>query len=268
MKKKPTILIFTDLDGSLLHRDTFKFDPIKDYIKSLLDSGIIVIPNSSKTEKEIENFNEELGTKLPFISENGSAIHGLNLINQNFPTKIILSREKEELLKIFNEKIPEKLINKCVQISKLTKKAQEKIFGQKDDKLKDALKRKYTLPFVFNGNNSEKNKLLKILSSNSLTLQEGGRVLNLCDDINKIKSMNRIIKILKKTEDKIKTIAVGDNYNDLEMLKNSDVPCLVFNDQFKLDKINIDNLIFSNKPSPEGWADMIKMALEKIGYSN
>jgi len=261
------VVIFTDLDGSLLHRDTFKFDSIKDYIKSLINSGIIIIPNSSKTEKEIEKFNEELGVKLPYISENGSAIHGLNLINQNFPNEIILSRKKEELLKIFNEKTPERLLNKCVEISKLSKKEQEKKFGQKDEGLKNALKRKYTLPFLFNGNNSEKNKLLKSLSNNSLTLQEGGRVLNLCDNINKIKSMNRIIKILKKTEDKIKTIAVGDNYNDLEMLKNSDVPCLVFNDQFKLDKINIDNLIFSNKPSPEGWADVIKMALEKIEYS-
>ena len=124
------------------------------------------------------------------------------------------------------------------------------------------------MPFLFEGNNAEKNKLVKILNSNSLTLQEGGRVLNLCDSINKIKSMNKVIKILKKTKDKIVTIAVGDNYNDLDMLKNSDVPCLVFNDQFKLDKINIDNLIFSNKPSPEGWADVIKMALEKIGYSD
>ena len=78
--------------------------------------------------------------------------------------------------------------------------------------------------------------------------------------------MNKVIKILKKTENKIVTIAVGYNYNDLDMLKNSDVPCLVFNDQFKLDKINIDNLIFSNKPSPEGWADVIKTALLKLGY--
>ena len=262
------VVIFTDLDGSLLHRDTFKFDSIKDYIKSLINNGIIIIPNSSKTEKEIEKFNEELGVELPYISENGSAIRGLNLINQNFPNEIILSRKKEELLKIFNEKTPERLLNKCVQISKLSKKEQEKIFGQKGDKLKDVLKRKYTLPILFNGNNTEKNKLIKILNFNSLTLQEGGRVLNLCDNINKIKSMNRVIKILKKTEDKIKTIAVGDNYNDLEMLKNSDLPCLVFNDQFKLDKINIDNLIFSNKPSPEGWADVIKMALGKIGYSD
>ena len=262
------VVIFTDLDGSLLHRDTFKFDSIKEYIIGLISQGIIIIPNSSKTEKEIEKFNEELGVKLPYISENGSSIQGLNLINVNFPNKIILSREKEELLKIFKDKVPEQLRDKCVQISKIIKKEQEKIFGQTDDKLKNALNRKYTLPFLFVGNKNEKNKLTKILNSNLLTLQEGGRVLNLCDNINKIKSMNRVIKILKKTEDKIKTIGVGDNYNDLEMLKNCDVPCLVFNDQFKLDKINIDNLIFSNKPSPEGWADVIKMALEKIGYSD
>ena len=124
-----------------------------------------------------------------------------------------------------------------------------------------------TSPFLFNGDKNEQNKLSKILSSNSLTLQEGGRVINLCDNINKVKSMNKVIKILKKTEDKIKSIAVGDNYNDLDMLKNCDVPCLVFNDKFKLDQINIDNLVFSNMPSPEGWADVIKKALAKLNYN-
>ena len=164
------------------------------------------------------------------------------------------------------QKVPENLKEKCFQISKMSKKEKENILGQKDEKLKDALNRKYTLPFLFKGNKNEKNKLLKVLNSNSLTLQEGGRVLNLCDNINKVKSMNRVIKILKKTEDKIKTIAVGDNYNDLDMLKSCDIPCLVFNDQFIQDQINIDNLIFSNKPSPEGWADVIKTALLKLDY--
>jgi len=268
LKKKFTVVIFTDLDGSLLHRDTFQFDTIKDYIKSLVSKGVIIIPNSSKTEKEIENFIEELGVNLPYISENGSSIHGLNLITSNFPDKLILSRGKEELLNIFENKVPEKLKEKCFQISKMSKKEKENILGQKDEELKDALNRKYTLPFLFKGDKNEKNRLLKILNSNSLTLQEGGRVSNLCDNINKVKSMNRVIKILKKTEDKIKTIAVGDNFNDLEMLRNCDIPCLVFNDQFKLDQININNLIFSNKPSPEGWADVIKMALVKLGFKD
>ena len=61
-----------------------------------------------------------------------------------------------------------------------------------------------------------------------------------------------------------RTIAVGDNYNDLDMLKVCDFPCLVFNDKFTLDQIPINDLIATNKPSPEGWADVIKMALVKI----
>tara|TARA_Y100000816_G_C26036958_1_gene542969 strand:+ start:753 stop:1235 length:483 start_codon:yes stop_codon:yes gene_type:complete len=159
MKKIFSIVIFTDLDGSLLHRETFKFDQIKEYIKSLIDKGIIIIPNTSKTDKEIEKFNKELGVELPYISENGSLIHGLNLINTNFPNKIVLSRSKEELLKIFNNKVSEKLRNKCIQILNINKKEQEKILGQKDEKLKDALDRKYTLPFLFKGDKKDK-KLL------------------------------------------------------------------------------------------------------------
>ena len=162
MKKKFTVVIFTDLDGSLLHRDTFKFDTIKDYIKSLVSKGVIIIPNSSKTEKEIEKFNEELGVDLPFISENGSSIHGLNLITSNFPDKLVLSREKEELIEIFENKVPEKIKEKCFQISKISKKEQENILGQKDIKLKDALNRKYTLPFLFKGNKGEKLSLIHI----------------------------------------------------------------------------------------------------------
>ena len=42
--KKTSVVIFTDLDGTLLDRDTFKFDEIKDYIKSLINKGITIIP--------------------------------------------------------------------------------------------------------------------------------------------------------------------------------------------------------------------------------
>ena len=59
---------------------------------------------------------------LAYISENGSVINGLNLLNSNFPSKIILSREKDELIKIFKNIVPENLQNKCKFISTLTKK--------------------------------------------------------------------------------------------------------------------------------------------------
>ena len=51
------------------------------YIKKLISHKIILVPNTSKTELEIKDFMKELGIKLPFICENGSAIYNLNLIN-------------------------------------------------------------------------------------------------------------------------------------------------------------------------------------------
>ena len=261
------ILIFTDLDGSLLHRETFKFEQIKEYIKKLISKGIFIIPNTSKTDKEILEFSHELGSSLPYICENGAAINGLDLLNADLPKELILSREKDNLLNIFKNIVPINLQNKCKWLYEMDKKNQSLILGLKENKLKMALDRKYTIPLIFKGTKNEKIQLIKIIKNEGLLLQEGGRVINLTDRVNKAKALNVFVRFYKKYHNNIKTIAVGDNYNDLDMLKISDFPCLVFNDQFTLDEIPINNLIITNKPSPEGWADVIKMALVKININ-
>ena len=40
MKQKKQIIIFTDLDGSLLDKDTFEFHEIEDYFRELISKGI------------------------------------------------------------------------------------------------------------------------------------------------------------------------------------------------------------------------------------
>ena len=264
MEKVFKVLIFTDLDGSLLHRDTFKFDEIKDYLMELISKGIYIIPNTSKTEKEILDFNSELGLSLPYISENGASINGLDLLNSELPKELILSREKDDILNIFKNIVPLNLQNKCNLLSEMNKINQSLIFGLEDKKLEMALDRKYTIPLIFKGSKNEKIELSKIIKNEGLYFQEGGRVINLTDRTNKAKALQVFVRFYKKYQKNVKTIAVGDNFNDLNMLKTSDFPCLVFNDQFTLDEIPIKNLIISNKPSPEGWADVIKMALVKI----
>ena len=264
MGKMFKVLIFTDLDGSLLHRDTFEFGEIKDYLRQIISKGIFVIPNSSKTEKEILEFSYDLGLSLPYICENGAAIHGLDSLNKDLPKELILSREKEDVINIFKNIVPINLQNKCKWLSEMDEKSQSLIFGLQDKKLKIALDRKYTIPFIFNGTKNEKKQLSKIIKKDGLYLQEGGRVINLTDRINKAKAQRVFVRFFKKHHKNIQTVAVGDNHNDMDMLKISDIPCLVFNDKFTLDEIPINNLITTNKPSPEGWADVIKMALVKI----
>ena len=259
------ILIFSDLDGTLLNRDTFSFDEIKNYILYLISNDISLIPNSSKTKEEINEFNKKLGEDLPYIVENGAAIFDLHLINSNFPEEIVLSREIEEILSIFNEKIPKNLVSKLKFLHNLDLSDQMKILGLSKEKIRNALKRKYSIPLLFNGNISEKREIKNLVKSAGLTLQEGGRVINLCDNVSKSTAMKKVLKLFNKiSNDKLTTIAVGDNFNDLEMLKNSDIPCLVFNDKFTLETININNCLVSKKSAPEGWEEIVKLALDKI----
>ena len=259
------ILIFTDLDGTLLDRDNFKFDKVINYVRELIQKDIHIIPNSSKTLGEINNFNRELDEDLPFIVENGAAIYKLNLINSSFPEKISLSRETSEISKIFEKKVSIKFRSKCRFINKLSIDKQEKILGLSKQKIRFALNREYTIPLLFDGSKNEKISFFKSVSDAGLSLQEGGRVINLCDKVSKAQAMKKVIKIFKKiVKEELITIGVGDNFNDLEMLKNSDIPCLVFNDKFTMEKININNCLVSKKPAPEGWEEVVKLALDKI----
>ena len=89
--------------------------------------------------------------------------------------------------------------------------------------------------------------------------------MNICDNTNKSKAMLKTIALIKQEmSDEIITIGVGDNQNDIDMLKETDYSCLVKNDNFDSSLINIDNLIKSSEPSPLGWADVIKTAIQKI----
>ena len=123
-------------------------------------------PEMIKTDKEILSFNQKLGEALPYIPENGSAIKGLNLINKNLPKELILSKEKEELINIFENEVPEDLKIKCKWIAKMNKENQLKTLGLPEDLITNALDRKYTVPFIFDGNKNEINQLSKILKLN------------------------------------------------------------------------------------------------------
>ena len=47
------ILLFTDLDGTLLNKKTFEFKAALDLVKNCIKKGINIIPNSSKTDLEL-----------------------------------------------------------------------------------------------------------------------------------------------------------------------------------------------------------------------
>ena len=270
--KHEDILIFTDLDGSLLNHNDFEFKEIKSFILNCLDKGIKIIPNSSKTKSEIEYFFHQLGKKLPYILENGAAIHNLNLLNNNFKLKensIILSRSIGQILEIFYTTVPLEFRKKSVFIKDMTKEKQMNILGLNDKYLPFALDREYSIPLIFNGSQKVIDEFSSILKSLGLKLHEGGRVFNICDDCSKGFAMNCIVEKLKNQHaTNPHTIVVGDSPNDISMLIQSDQPCVIpLPNRNNLINLKIKNILRAKKCAPKGWEEVIKSSLKKINMN-
>lgn len=68
------IVIFTDLDGTLLNSDDYRYDAALPMIAELRSRHIPLIPVTSKTYAEVAALMGALRSRDPFIVENGSAI--------------------------------------------------------------------------------------------------------------------------------------------------------------------------------------------------
>lgn len=71
---QPKVVVFTDLDGTLLDRETYSYDKALPSIKYLLQREIPIVFCSAKTRAEQEVYRQELEITDPFIVENGGAI--------------------------------------------------------------------------------------------------------------------------------------------------------------------------------------------------
>ena len=70
-------IVFSDMDGTVLDKDTYQPGPAMEAFKQCLEYGVPVVLNSSKTRAEMEAFYRDVpmwpGT--PFISENGGGVY-------------------------------------------------------------------------------------------------------------------------------------------------------------------------------------------------
>lgn len=67
-----TLVVFTDLDGTLLNSHDYRFDEAVPTLLLLKQQKIPIIPVTSKTRIEVESLLGQLQLKSPFIVENGS----------------------------------------------------------------------------------------------------------------------------------------------------------------------------------------------------
>jgi mannosyl-3-phosphoglycerate phosphatase len=261
--KNPPLIIFTDLDGTLLDHYSYSFDAAREALEKINVAKIPLIFCSSKTRAEIEMWRKKLGNHYPFISENGGAIfypkkekypnayqfrphNGYRVLKLGTCYPDLLQQFKK-LKKVFGKKIRGFSEMDLSEVAALT--------GLTENQAALAQKREYSEPFVFTGNKDEKQKLQIFVKKCPLNVTQGGRFFHLLGDNDKGKAVSIVIKGYKDVNPKLKSIAIGDSYNDLPMLQKVDIPVLVQKQKGIFDKkiFSLTDLIRAPGVGPEGW---------------
>ncbi len=282
VKKK--LIIFTDLDGTLLDSN-YSFKTALPALRLIKKKNIPLILCSSKTRTEIEHYRKRLKNIHPFISENGG---GIFIPKKCFKISIVrhggsacgwtkLSFNIEEDKKHFLIRLGAKYSDLRKALCELrTKGFDVRGFGDmsikeitgltslKTAEAKLSKQRDFDEPFVFKGSKASLNKLKQSIKLNGLTCTQGEFF-----HIKGKSDKGRAVSILKKLYDvqnhKIITIALGDSPNDIEMLQNVDCPIVVQKPDGSYDKrIKVKKLIKAGGIGPEGWNRAVRSLLGKL----
>lgn len=261
-------LVFTDLDGTLLDHDSYRWDEAEPALGLCRRLGVPVILVSSKTRAEMNELRFEMGLDSPFISENGGAIF--------FPKESVLEPPSgahltgdlwvwplgpayPALVKTLHE-MREELGSVIRGFSDLTIEEIARLTGLEPDKARLAAMREYDEPFILaRPEDSVMRRLIDFAVKRGLRITEGDRFYHLHGDCDKGKALEKLVRWYKKSYADVKTIALGDSPNDFTMLKKVDYPVLVksMREYPGIEK-EIAALRTTEERGPAGWSAAVK----------
>ena len=277
MKNKMKTIVFTDLDGTMIDRDTYSFELSLPMIKELQKRKIPLIFCTAKTKTENEYYRKKLRVKDPFIFENGGAIFiPRNYFNNNDDVRpelkndarsgldgdyfiIELGAKYKDLRKALAQ-IRKETGFDIVGFGDMTNREVAKDTGLSSKMAEMAKQKEYNESFKFNEPKKFEKILFQKIKQKGFNVTHGGRYYNIFGkNTDKGKAVKVLTKLFKKENKKIKIIGLGDSLNDLPMLKAVDIPILVQKpDKTFEPKIKARNLIKINAIGPQGWANAIK----------
>ncbi|MGD2245824.1 MAG: mannosyl-3-phosphoglycerate phosphatase [Candidatus Aminicenantes bacterium] len=271
-QKGSLLLIFTDLDGTLLDHDTYSFEPALPALKALKEKNIPLIICTSKTRAEIEKWRLELDNDHPFISENGGAVF---IPKGYFPHTFCFEREKNNYLVIeigtpyarlreILSRIRNSLRLELKGFGDLSPEEVARLCGFSPEEAALAKQREYDEPFLLDEKSPIK-KVQEMASRSNLQVTRGGRFFHLMGENNKGEALRLLADIYRKNTEQIESIALGDSLNDLPMLRAADHPVLVQKPEGSYDpEVKLPNLNLAPGIGPAGWNESVLELLNKL----
>lgn len=270
------IMLFTDLDGSLLNHFDYSFDAAVPLIRELQEKRIPVIPNTSKTANEIALICTEVGLSDGFICENGAAVYlPKHLFTQpqadfddcgDYWRKAFVQPRGhwQAILKT----VPEHLQTCFKSFAELGVSGIMEATGLPEKNALLSSQRQFNEPLMWLGSDEHKAEFIAFMEQQGATLLQGGRFLHVGGDCDKSTAMQWFANFHQQQSADVTatlTIAVGDSGNDIAMLEAANAAVVVKAPNKPYPEINKTSaVVYTETIAPQGWDEGVRAAIIEL----
>ncbi|MBM7068788.1 mannosyl-3-phosphoglycerate phosphatase [Actibacterium sp. 188UL27-1] len=257
---RPPLLVFSDLDGTLLDHQSYDWAPAQPALTLLSRIGAVVVLASSKTAAEIAPLRTAMALgPVPAIIENGAGLLPADASS-------IPGHDYAKLTTILSTLDP----HFQAQFEGFHRWSVDQIAqetGLPPDQAARAANRQFSVPGLWRGDPSGLDQFLAVLSGLGVAARQGGRFLTLSFGATKADQMNRIAASYGTPI----TMALGDAANDVEMLEQADYGALIVNPHGQplpaLAGEQTGRIRRSQLAGPHGWNEMIHLLVDELKLS-
>ncbi|MDH4078735.1 MAG: HAD-IIB family hydrolase [Nitrospira sp.] len=261
-----TMIIFTDLDGTLLDSSTYSFEAAREALDHLLTRSIPLVVVSSKTQAEIEPLRTRLGNEHPFIVENGGAVV---IPSSYFPFQLPAATSHDQyvlvelgtsyaVLRQALKEIEQELGVELRGYGDMSLDEVVRRTGLSRPEAQLAMQRHYDEPFVVEDEQCPLETLTHAITARGLRWTKGDRFHHLMGVQDKGQAVHYLIDCYRRLadhdRDRLITVGIGNSLNDLPMLQAVEQPILVQQSNGLYETaISLPKLVLAPGPGPLGW---------------
>ncbi len=264
------VIIFTDLDGSLLNHEDYSFAAARPSIERIKRAGIPLIIATSKTRQEVELLQREMGIWEPFIVENGAGI----FVPRGYRNWVVEKGERKGDYTLIRIGTTYSAIRHFVKMvgarfeirgfGDMTPEEISGLTGLPPDRAKMAKSREFTEPFLLK-RPDDIDALRELAAGNELKVTRGGRFHHLTGKEQDKGAAVRIVRDLFSIHsgEALITIGLGDSENDLPMLEQMDAPVLMPRPGKGYLDVRLPGLVWAREPGSRGWNEVVERLLDE-----
>jgi mannosyl-3-phosphoglycerate phosphatase len=267
------LLVFTDLDGTLLDERSYSFAPANPALARLRGLRIPLIAATSKTLVEAAAINTAMANPHPCIIENGSAIcvpagyfpqPAAGTVSRGF--EVVRSGPDYGWLITELARLRTRQGYRFVGFADLSDETVARLTNLPRLAAHNARQRLASEPLVWQDSGEALNRFAEELRQLGLRLLRGGRFWHVLGSADKGTAMEWLVSMYRDNGlPKPVTVALGDSPNDLDMLRAADVPVVIRRkDGSHLEPVEALGARVSAQPGPAGWNSSMLQILQEL----